>query len=152
MQPVYLQEKQVNGLKVRTNNKAEMSSSGKIGGLWGTFFRQIAPHLTPNNPIYGVYCHYESDANGDFDVMAATDVDVVHWVTESDDTQSISIQRGAYLEFPAKGEMPQAVIEAWQAVWSYFEQSDCPYKRAYTTDFEHYQSEHTASVFIAIED
>jgi predicted transcriptional regulator YdeE len=37
--------------------------------------------------------------------------------------QAVSINAGNYLVFKGVGEMPQAVIEAWENIWDYFSSS-----------------------------
>ncbi|EEY45345.1 bacterial transcription activator [Vibrio cholerae] len=54
------------------------------------------------------------------------------------------------MTFSATGEMPQVVIELWGDVWRYFGSESCPYKRAYTTDFEYYKSASEVEISIAI--
>lgn len=137
----------IKGLSIRTNNATEMTDKGQIGSLWQDFFTRIAPQLQDNPSIYGVYCHYESDAQGDFDVIAATDQAAL----AGDDLVSLTIDKGEYIAFPVAGEMPQAIINGWHQVWQYFSPSHCPHQRAYTADFEQYTSPTSAIIYIAIE-
>lgn len=139
---------EVTGVSVRTNNHREMSAgSSRIAELWRRFERQIAPRLSRESQVFGVYDQYESDHEGDFNVLAGTDQKNLELDT---DRMSVTIQPGRYLVFPARGELPQSVISAWQRVWAYFERSDCPYRRAYTTDFELYTAKDSADIYIAV--
>lgn len=64
----------VQGLVVRTRNADEAQpSTARIGSLWAEFDQQIAPRLAPGALAYGVYHHYESKADGFFDVLAGAD-------------------------------------------------------------------------------
>ena len=145
MKTVQVEEFQVTGIKVRTQNADEMNAdSAKIGTLWQGFSSQVAPKLADNAKVYGVYCQYESDANGAFDVYAAADK-----LTDTDAFESQTIQAGEYMVFSQKGDMPQAVIDAWVEIWQYF--SELPEReRAYTTDFEYYKSDDEVEVYIAL--
>lgn len=145
MQIVSVEKFTVTGVQVRTKNADEMNAdSAKIGGLWQKFGSSIAPKLTSDSIVYGVYCHYESDANGEFDVLAGSNV-----LSEANDLESVTIEAGEYMVFSQKGAMPQSVINAWVEIWQYF--SERPEReRAYTTDFECYKSDDEVEVFIAI--
>ena len=124
MQKANIEQFRVKGPNVRTTNKAEMGSTGKIPGLWGQFYES---HGNQTTPIYGVYSDYESDANGEFTVTAGTKA-------INAQEESVFIKSGTYLIFPANGAMPAAIIDAWKAVWEHFSNSQ-PYVRAYETDF-----------------
>jgi len=129
----------VKGPSVRTTNKAEMCSAGKISDLWGQFYVSNTDH---NTSICGVYSDYESDANGEFTVTAGTKV--IDGANES-----ILIKAGTYLVFPANGPMPVAIIDAWKTVWEYFSNNQS-YVRAYETDFEEYSGPESAAIYIGI--
>lgn len=145
MKCVQVESVQVSGVKVRTKNADEIhDDSARIGALWQRFGEGMAPKLTPDSQVYGVYCHYESDMNGEFDVYAASDV-----LSDVTGFESVTIQAGEYMVFTGKGEMPQAVIDVWMQVWRYF--SEIPERqRAYTTDFELYKGEDDVEVYIAL--
>ena len=127
----------VQGKSVRTNNSMEATTSGKIPGLWQDFF---SSHPNSESPIYGVYSEYESDADGDYTVTAGT---------LADSPLGTKVESGTYLEFPASGEMPGAVVAAWKAVWQHFS-SDNSYARLYQTDFEKYTGPQSASIYIGV--
>ncbi|WP_395607348.1 GyrI-like domain-containing protein [Pseudomonas sp. B22129] len=139
----------VSGLKVRTRNADEMQvSSAKIGPMWQRFFGEGVyekiPGKQPESPVYGVYSGYESDAHGLFDVTAG-----VSTHAPAQGFESLVIEPGRYLVFEAQGPMPDAIIQAWQRVWAYFEQPDVE-ARAFVTDFELYQADNQAQVYIGI--
>ncbi len=140
----------VTGLVVRTTNAEEMNpSTAKIGALWEEFYSQLAPKLSQNSRVFGVYTNYESDHTGSFDVVACSDIS---------DTQKLEgvsdfhINAGNYLVFNGAGEMPQAVIDLWGEIWSYFSSESCKYKRAFVTDFEFYKDKSEIEIFISVED
>ena len=117
---------------------------------WGDFFQHIIPKLKEGALSYGVYSQYESDFNGEFDVLAGADSASVLDAADREGLDSVVIAVGTYLVFSKKGAMPQAVIEAWGDVWAYFSAKDCPHQRAYTTDFECYSNMDEVSIHISI--
>lgn len=150
MTTVEIQGFNVKGLHIRTCNADEMQpSTARIGLLWRDFASEVAPCMAPTAQVYGVYHRYESDATGPFEVLAGTD-SLLH---PSEDTAELSlceIRTGSYVVFEATGTLSQAVIDAWGRIWRYFEDPQCPYQRAYTTDFERYGAEGRIDIFIAV--
>ena len=143
---VELASKTITGLQVRTKNTDEMNSdTQKIAPLWANFFQEIVPTLCENTSMYGVYHNYESDAMGEFDVLVG-----VERSDASVGMTSVTLEAGKYLKFPVKGEMPQAIIDAWTKVWAYFEDPSIDERRAYETDFEHYISMNEAEIYIGV--
>ena len=141
---------QVAGLPIRTDNATEQTPNGKIRPLWSDFFAQDLfeiPERIQGSPVYGIYTNYESDHTSEFDVIAGVKV------TEAPTThlQTVTIEAGDYLVFETKGEMPQRIIDGWMAIWQYFAQTDAPYQRRYTTDFEQMVDENDIKIFIAVQ-
>ncbi|KAF2407254.1 GyrI-like domain-containing protein [Pseudomonas antarctica] len=139
----------ISGLKVRTRNADETQPSrAKIGPMWQRFFAeelyQKIPGKQAESAMYGVYSGYESDAQGLFDVTAgvATQAPAAGY-------ESVVIEPGRYLVFEARGPMPDAIISTWQQVWAYFEQPGVE-SRAFVTDFELYQADDVALIYIGI--
>jgi predicted transcriptional regulator YdeE len=146
-----IQGLRIQGLSVRTCNADEAHPGrARIGALWADFAVKLAPHFADGAVTYGVYHHYESDANGAYDLLVGGDVLAPHANTDAQPWSVIDIQDGPYAVFQANGPMPQAVIEAWGRVWSYFADPQCPHKRAYTTDFERYGSDGVVNICIAL--
>ncbi|HHF2887240.1 GyrI-like domain-containing protein [Vibrio diabolicus] len=143
----------VNGFKatgfvIRTTNADEVNpSTKKIGELWAKFYTNAAPKLNEKSNVFGIYTNYESDFTGAFDVIACSDTLSPEMLPDS---VKVHVTSGKYVTFTASGEMPQAVIELWGEVWSYFSSENCLYKRAYTTDFEYYKSAHEVEISIAV--
>lgn len=103
-----------------------------------------------NNPtidetVFGVYSDYESDANGFYTVTAG-----VAGANEMKELNSVKINSGNYLIFKDKGELPKAIIDAWEAVWDYFKVNSL-YKRCFMTDFETYSDGDEVAIYIGIE-
>jgi predicted transcriptional regulator YdeE len=137
----------VHGISTRTNNALEMSSEGKIPQLWADFDKHVDVNYMAGNRVFGVYDNYASDANGDFDVTAATNQENVPTQVE---LISKTIKAGKYLVFTEKGEMPQIAIDAWNEVWAYFTSDECEYERCYGVDYEYYVSGGEVRVFIGV--
>lgn len=141
----------VQGYQVRTRNADEaISSSAKIGSLWGRFYQAkvsgTQAWLNTSSEIYGVYSGYESDMNGYFYVTAA--------VPETQMTEGIkrvNIEAGKYLVFTGQGAMPQTVMDVWMQIWAYFTQDKPPHTRRYSTDFEAYIGADQVVIHIAVE-
>ncbi|MBV7434449.1 GyrI-like domain-containing protein [Cardiobacteriaceae bacterium TAE3-ERU3] len=137
----------VSGIAVRTNNRSEMQSEGgKLGGLWQQFYQHFAAQLPAASGVYGVYSDYASDEHGDFTVIAA----LAGVALNDDDAVDLTLPAGKYLKFSQQGDMPQAVVVCWQAVWAYFSAEDCPHTRSFTTDYEHYISANQVDIYIAV--
>ena len=145
----------VAGLSVRTRNSDEMNpATARIGDLWERFFSQSWERSLPargaaDDRIFGVYSGYESNEHGAFDVTACVAVPAP--ITPVAGAVQVSVQAGRYLVFAGQGEMPQAVIAAWQGVWRYF--ADNPQaRRRFGTDFEMYEGPDKVAIHIGVLD
>ncbi len=143
-------EKQIYGISVRTTNTNEMNpETAKIGKTWQKFFSEVSVNYQGGEKVYGVYYNYESDANGEFNVLAGIE-------KANNSLEKVFIQKGRYLVFEGKAASPddkvrvQAVIETWGKVWDYFSNEKSEYKRAYKTDFEHYKNQTEIDIYISI--
>jgi len=141
----------VSGITVRTLNSNEVNpDTAKLGKHWNRFFSESLaakiPHCLDDALIYGVYSNYESDLNGYYDLTAGV---AVSTEAEQTDFASIIIDAGNYLVFENPGTMPQAVIDAWQAVWTFF-QDNPQIQRKYSTDFEAYRGANEVAVHIGV--
>jgi len=150
MKVVTIKEKQIYGISVRTTNANEMSpETAKIGKTWQKFDNEVPVDYQGGERVYGVYYEYESDANGEFSVLAGTE-------KANNALEKVTIQSGQYLVFEGKAESPddgarfQAVINTWGEIWAYFGNDASEYKRAYTTDFEHYKNQTDIHIYISI--
>ncbi len=106
---------------VRTNNFNDPEIMAKISGAWS---------LAMAEPIagavyYGVYHHYESDFEGDYDVSVAVDV-------ASSSAEVLAVPEQIYVYFEVDPGNPQGVIDTWQHIWQQ------PLERTYLFDFEEY--------------
>ncbi|MCC6138128.1 MAG: GyrI-like domain-containing protein, partial [Bdellovibrionaceae bacterium] len=119
----------------------------KIGNLWNNFYINVSKNLQSNSVVYGVYYNYESDMNGEFDVLAGSDLVDSSPGQKLDD---VTLKEGRYLVFSQEGEMPQAVIDGWVQVWQYFSSKECIHKRSYATDFEIYKNKNQVDIYIGV--
>lgn len=145
-----IDEKQMFGIAVRTTNAKEMNpGTAKIGETWQKFDSEVSVDYQGGERVYGVYYNYESDANGEFTVLAGTE-------KPNNSLEKVTIQKGKYLVFEGKASTSddkgrvQAVIDTWGKIWSYFGSSGSEHKRAYKTDFEHYKNQTEISIYISI--
>ena len=145
---VTIVEKQIKGISVRTTNRNELNpTSARIGSLYQRFDAEVPVDYKSGARVYGVYYDYESDASGEYSVLAGSDQ-----IDESVESrlEQVTIARGSYVVFNAKGEVPKAIIDTWIKIWDYFKDKDAPYQRAYTTDFEFYISQNEIDIYIAV--
>ena len=132
------------GITARTTNAREADpSTAALSGLWGRFYSQ-ASATDSAQAVYSVYTDYESDVNGAYSVVIGRENDA-----QSKAEKVATIRAGSYLEFISSGTMPDAVVDGWKQVWSYFADPKAP-RRAYTTDFELYDPADPSTVKIHI--
>jgi predicted transcriptional regulator YdeE len=146
---VYLKEKIVAGIKIRTNNN-DPNMKSDIGKAWQGFFEegtyQSILHKKNNNTI-GLYTNYENKVNGDYDLMICCEV-----FDEKNLLKGVEIKKieeGKYAKFVKRGKQEKAVAECWEEIWA------TNLDRKYSFDFEEYkgdcQSDNVEiSIYIAI--
>ena len=122
---VYLEEKKVDGLKIRTTNE-NYKSMTDISDLW-TKFLEDYPLMSGklNHKAIGLYTNYE----GDF--LAPYDFYVAYETTEK---AIYTISSGKYAKFIIIGHPQRAIAEFWSKLW------ELPLERDYLSDFEEYQN------------
>jgi predicted transcriptional regulator YdeE len=140
------------GIEVRTANQEEMpAATAKIAALWKRFYQdQIAekiPNRKPGGALLGVYTRYESDHTRPYTLVIGMQVTGLDSIPKS--MTGLSIPGGEYLAFPARGPMPQALIDTWIYIWNYFS-GNTSYQRAYTTDYEVHLGSDGADIYIAV--
>lgn len=139
------------GLEVRTSNRDEMDrATARIPGIWGRFYRESVTEAVPGRTETGgplaVYSHYESDHTGPYSLLVG--VEMVEGGTPTGMAR-VDVVEGRYLVFPARGAMPQSVMDTWKAIWDYFA-TNAHHERAYTTDFEQYRGADVVDIHIAV--
>ena len=149
---VSLYGKYIVGWEVRTTNQDEMDpTKARMPGVWQRVYKEnLADNIAVKKEpgvILGAYTRYQSDANGPYSLIVGAEVADVDNVPEG--MAGIVVLAQEYLIFTASGEMPKAVVDGWGAVWKYFA-ADTTLKRAFTTDFERYDSSRPGVVEIHI--
>ena len=131
---VYLKEKTVAGITIRTsNNDPNMAES--IGEIWRRFIvggvsESISNKENDNN--IGLYTNYEDKVYGDYDMMVCSEIS-----KEENISTEINVKRipeGKYAKFVTKGHTVKAVAECWSRIWA------MDLDRKYNVDFEEYVS------------
>ena len=146
-----IEEKLIYGISTRTQNSNEMNpETAKIGKVWQKFDSTVEVNYKDSEKVYGVYYNFESDVNGEFDILAG-------YETSNKKLDKITIQKGKYLIFNKIFEenndtiRVQAIIETWGKIWEYFSDENSEYKRVYKTDFEYYKNQNEIEIYISIE-
>jgi predicted transcriptional regulator YdeE len=122
------------GIAVRTTNQNGQALQD-LGKLWGQFFSEQIMEKIPNKisaEIYSIYTDYESDYAGKYTTIIGMKVSTLDTIPAG--LVGRAFTGGDFKEFVAKGEMPKAVGDTWQEIWS----KDKELNRAYTYDFEVY--------------
>lgn len=131
---VYLEEKKVAGLKIRTSN-SDSNMAGDIGKLWQDFYAKgiyQGINQKVNDKTIGLYTNYESDVSGKYDMMVCCEVESSVDLPEGLDTHIIPA--GKYAEFIVTGDVHTAMAEFWTKFWA------MDLNRKYSSDFEEYQN------------
>ncbi|PZD93091.1 AraC family transcriptional regulator [Paenibacillus sambharensis] len=152
------------GLSARTTNAEEAAGSGRLPQLWQQYLEsgQLGgaavdnPHL-----VYALYTDYESDASGAYTVLIGHESSELLQELPKETASlpalaRVSVPSGSYMEFTTrKGPIWEVTAEAWQDIWSYFNQSEVE-QRTYAGDYELYDfskwtpDEAVVSIYIGI--
>ena len=136
----------VMGICVRTCN-ADQQAQRDLGALWQRFFaEQIAERipgaLAPD--LYAVYYDYEHDHQAPYTTLIGVAVPAA--TVPANGLTRVDIPAQHYQAHPTIGEMPQAVIQAWQQIWA----QDAAIPRAYGYAFVHYPAQAQTSVYLSV--
>lgn len=130
---VYLEEKLVAGITVRTsNNDSDMTKI--IGGAWKRFFENgvyESINNKKNGNTIGLYTNYENEVYGNYDLMICCEI-----LGEREISNEINVKRiskGKYAKFSVRGDAQKAVAQCWTEIWS------MNLDRKYSFDFEEYK-------------
>jgi len=130
----YKDEFKVIGISTETTNQ-DSKSMEDMGKLWQKFYQERIPEKIPNkagDEVYAIYTDYESKHEGKYTSIIGIKVSSLDIVPEG--LVGRSFKADGYIKFTAKGEMPGAVANIWQAIWD----RDKELNRKYTADFEVY--------------
>lgn len=138
MREIYINEQiRINGYKITTDNKKELSDSPLIPSLWAKFCRSELVR----DVNFGVYFNYKNEHLGDYDLIVGSKNDKIGF-------ESVFIEKGKYLLFEKDGDLHEAVKALWGEIWEYFEANST--KRAYKTDFEKYVGKNRVEIYISV--
>ena len=137
------------GIEVKTTNQNNKSQKD-IAALWQKFYSQNFLSQIPNkldNQIVCLYTNYEGDFTKPYSVIIGCKVKKLTAI--SNKLVAKTIPAAKYIVFEAKGELPNAIIKAWEKIWS----SDIT--RSYTNDFEIYfngNNSASAKIYVGVKD
>ncbi|OIQ21026.1 MAG: AraC family transcriptional regulator [Flavobacterium sp. MedPE-SWcel] len=119
-------------LPYKTTN-ANNQAAQDCGQLWqefekGGWFTKIPEKV--NNKVYAVYHNYDGDHTQPYSYFIGCKVTPETTVPEG--MVKVIIQSGDFIEFTAKGKMPDCIGEEWNKIWT------ADIERAYKADFEIY--------------
>jgi Uncharacterized protein conserved in bacteria len=140
------------GIEIRTTNRDEENqATARIGSLWRRVREEklLDAISDPKERAVtlGAYTRYQSDDKGPYSLIAGLEVYDLDRIPPG--MVGITVLAQEYLIFTAAGEMPAAVNDGWKQVWNYFTQTTV-LNRAYTTDFERYDSARPGEVEIHV--
>lgn len=136
---------QLVGISTRTNNAENFEGSPSKRTIATTiqkYFGESVPNQLPNRnhpgTTYGVYTEYESDWKGDYTYFIGETVSGLLEVKDS--LKTLTIPQQSYVKFTSPcGPMPAVCVGLWEAIWK-MTPEDLGGKRAYTADFEVYDT------------
>jgi predicted transcriptional regulator YdeE len=146
---------QVVGYQTRTTNADEVSpESSRLGHLWARAlqpgaFNTVA-HRSNSTRLIAVLHGYESDETGAYTQLVGVEVDFLDDEVPPGMT-TLAVPEAQSVRFSAQGEMPQAIIAAWERIWASFPGDGL--RRAFTFDVEFHPGDidAAADVLIAVE-
>lgn len=121
------------GIAVRTTN-ANGQAVTDLGKLWGQFMSETISNI-PNaisQEIIAIYTDYESDYQGAYTAIIGKKVRSLDEIPNGMIGREFPTAK--FQKFIAEGEMPNAVVQTWKAIW----EQDATLHRAYDYDFEVY--------------
>lgn len=135
------------GLAVETTNQGGQAMRD-LGELWQRFIQENIPQKIVNkvnNCVYCIYTDYESDYTGNYTAIIGVAVNSLERIPTG--LVGRTFEGGNFLIYEAIGEMPQAVGEVWNNIWS----KDAALNRLYTYDYEVYgENEKGVNIYIAV--
>ncbi len=130
---VTLEEKITAGIAARTSNTSP-DMGAVIGGLWNRFFSEGIFASIPgkvNDRTLGIYTDYAGAEKETYTILTACEVSAE---PAGDGLTVCRIPAGRYARFAIRGDMHQAVAEAWEEIG----RMNLP--RAFGCDFEEYKN------------
>jgi Uncharacterized protein conserved in bacteria len=140
------------GIEARTSNRDEENQeTARIPLLWQRVREEkllaAVPDPKETGVTLGAYTRYQSDDKGPYSLIVGCEVNGLDRIPPG--MVGITVLAQEYMIFTAAGEMPAAVMDGWTQVWNFFSEAK-GLKRAFTTDFERYDSARPNEVEIHI--
>lgn len=129
------------GLTVRTSHD---TGARDVGALWQRVM--TAPGFAGlSGQWHAAYYDYESDFRGPYTALVGQ---LVGPGQAPEGLELVDVPAGTFAHFDCQGPSPQAVVDAWTFVWESWPQRD---KRAYRVDFERYDAQRRAELFVSLQ-
>jgi predicted transcriptional regulator YdeE len=142
------------GWEIRTSNRLEQDPKrALIPTVWERAREENLAGQIDNakdpGVMLGAYTRYQSDDSGPYSLIVGVEVDDLERIPKG--MTGITVLAQEYVVFTSEGEMPQAVLNGWAAAWKYFSNAT-QLTRAFTTDFERYDSSRpeVVEIFVAV--
>ena len=116
-----------------------------IGEVWGRFYGAGGVRSVPGrlyDVVYSVYCEYERDYTKPYTVVIGCAVDPLAATAQG--LTVVDVLPGKFAVYKAEGEVPQAVLDAWSAVWA------TPLDRSYKADFDRYGTDGVVTIHVGL--
>ncbi|HKV39839.1 MAG TPA: GyrI-like domain-containing protein [Blastocatellia bacterium] len=127
------------GVAIRTSNKVEMGSDGKIGKLWAEFLSGGLVDRIPGRADHNIvvlYYDYESDKDGPYTYMIGARVTSTGNVPSGMSEKDVPEQK--YAVFTSeRGPVAEVVQGVWRKIWT-VERGHPGANRKYGVDYEVY--------------
>lgn len=141
---VYLKEKIVAGLAIRTSN-SDSNMKNCIGEAWKKFFEDgiyqgISNKINENT--IGLYTNYQNKVSGKYDVIICCEISREQNLSSGVEIRKIA--EGKYAKFVVKGNSEKVVGEFWTKLWA------MDLNRKYSFDFEEYVGNSEIHIYISI--
>lgn len=122
------------GVSITSNNNNGKAATD-LAQLWEHFFKENISQKVLNKTsedIFTIYTDYESNYKGNYLAIIGFQVESLANIPEG--LIGKELDGGKYKKFTAKGNIPAAIVETWQTIWS----RDEYLNRKYSADFEVY--------------
>lgn len=137
------------GHSVRTTNAAEADpSTAMLPGLWAHVTGDADLLSNParaDDALYAVLLDYESDETGAYTQVVGIGVDEPASLPH--DLVAVRVSDVGRHPYLAEGEMPRALIAAWEQVWA--DTAAGKLRRAFTCDIEVHATDGSATILVA---
>ncbi|SRR6266404_3309 len=143
------------GISTRTSNDLETNQeTARIPVLWGRIFKEnifehIPSKVSPGG-LVAVYTDYDGDHTAQYTLVVGAVIQAESDTVIPTGMVMEQVPEQDYLQFAVRGKMPDALIQTWRDIWSYFDGTK-PHLRTYQADFEEYNADGSeAEIYIGV--